>query len=233
VIVVVAGVAGSGKTTVGKQLADRLNCVFADGDDFHPANNVAKMDAGIPLTDDDRWPWLRAIASWMDDRAAAGESAVVACSVLRRAYREVLLAARARPRMMFLVVTEDACAARLDARRSHFFGPELLGSQFTTLELPQPPEPVDLVPATGTPQEITDHIMALLGSTDSLGPTERLLPRATPNPARALAPANIMDAANTAVTARPSRRQLALARAGPVCVVIRGGSRRRRPRSQS
>jgi gluconokinase len=163
VIVVVAGVAGSGKTTVGVQVADRLNCVFADGDDFHPAANVAKMDAGIPLTDDDRWPWLRAIASWMDERAAMGESAVVACSALRRAYREVLLTTRARPRMMFLVISRDAGAARLHARHGHFFGRELLDSQFATLELPQPPEPVDLIPATGTPDQIVDQIMDLLG----------------------------------------------------------------------
>lgn len=162
VIVVVAGVAGSGKTTVGRLLADRLNCVFADGDDFHPAANVAKMHAGIPLTDDDRWPWLRAIVAWMDERAAAGESAVVACSVLRRAYREVLLSAQARPRMMFLVVPHEDCAARLDARQGHFFGTDLLDSQFATLELPGPSEPVDLVPATGTPQQTADYIVALL-----------------------------------------------------------------------
>lgn len=161
-IVVIAGVAGSGKTTVGELVAQRLQCVFADGDDFHPAANVAKMHAGIPLTDDDRWPWLRAIASWMDERAAAGESAVVACSVLRRAYREVLLTARARPAVMFLVVPHDIAADRLAARHGHFFGADLLDSQFAALELPQPPEPVDLVPATGTPDEIADHVVALL-----------------------------------------------------------------------
>jgi len=163
VIVVVAGVAGSGKTTVGKLVAGRLKCVFADGDEFHPAANVAKMHAGIPLTDDDRWPWLRAIARWTDERAAAGESAVVACSVLRRAYRDVLLTARARPRMMFLVIPYDTAAARLDARHGHFFGRELLDSQFATLELPEPEEAVDLVPATRTPDEVADNIVALLG----------------------------------------------------------------------
>lgn len=163
VIVVIAGVAGSGKTTVGKLVAEKLNCAFADGDDFHPAANVAKMQARIPLTDNDRWPWLRAIASWMDERAAAGESAVVACSVLRRAYREVLLSAQARPRMIFLVVQQDECAARLGSRHGHFFAPELLDSQFATLELPGPQEPVDLVPAAGNPIQIADHIVTLLG----------------------------------------------------------------------
>lgn len=161
-IVVIAGVAGSGKTTVGKLVADRLHCMFADGDDFHPAANVAKMHAGIPLTDDDRWPWLRAIVCWMDERAAAGGSAVVACSVLRRAYREVLLTAQARPRMIFLVVQRDECTARLDARHGHFFAPELLDSQFAALELPDSFEPVDLVQATGTPAAIADHVVALL-----------------------------------------------------------------------
>jgi gluconokinase len=161
-MVVVAGVAGSGKTTVGKLVACRLGCEFADGDDFHPAANVAKMRAGLTLTDDDRWPWLRSIADWMDERAAAGESAVVACSVLRRAYRAVLLSARARPRMMFLVIGHDACAARLGARHGHFFGRELLDSQFEALELPQPAEPVDLIPAVGNPDEIAGQIMARL-----------------------------------------------------------------------
>lgn len=171
-IVVIAGVAGSGKTTVGKLVAQRLHCAFADGDDFHPAANVAKMHAGIPLTDDDRWPWLRAIASWMDECAAAGESAVVACSVLRRAYREVLLTARARPRMVFLVVPRDICADRLAARHGHFFGADLLDSQFDALELPEPAEPVDLVPATGNPDQVADQIMALLDR-DWRGPADR------------------------------------------------------------
>lgn len=171
-IVVIAGVAGSGKTTVGKLVAQRLHCVFADGDDFHPAANVAKMHAGIPLTDEDRWPWLRAIASWMDERAAAGESAVVACSVLRRAYREVLLTARARPRMMFLVVPRDICADRLAARHGHFFGADLLDSQFDALELPEPTDPADLVPATGNPDQVADQIMALLDR-DWRGPAHR------------------------------------------------------------
>ena len=161
-IVVVAGVAGSGKTTVGKLVAERLNCAFADADDFHSTASLAKMRAGIPLTDEDRWPWLRAIVAWMDERAAAGESAVVACSVLRRAYREVLLSARARPRMIFLIIPYEACAARLGARRGHFFPHDLLESQFTALELPQPPEPVDLIETTGTPEHIADQIMAVL-----------------------------------------------------------------------
>ena len=93
-IVMVAGISGSGKTTVGALLARQLGWEFADGDTFHPAANVAKMHAGIPLTDDDRWPWLQAIGAWMDEQDAAGRSAVVACSALKRSYRQRLLAGR-------------------------------------------------------------------------------------------------------------------------------------------
>jgi gluconokinase len=162
-IVIVAGVAGSGKTTVGKLLASRLGWIFADGDSFHPPANVAKMHAGTALTDADRWPWLRAIVAWMDERAAAGESAVVACSALKRSYREMLLSGTTPPRMVFLVIPHDADVARLTARHGHFFPERLLDSQFAALELPQPPEPVLLVPATGTPEQAVDEIMRDLG----------------------------------------------------------------------
>ena len=96
-IVVVAGVSGSGKTTVGTLLAARLGWTFADGDGFHPAANVARMRAGLPLTDADREPWLAALTAWMDQQTAAGQSAVLACSALRRAYRARLLGGRPRP----------------------------------------------------------------------------------------------------------------------------------------
>lgn len=162
-IVVVAGVAGSGKTTIGELLAGRLGCEFADGDSFHPPANVAKMHAGVPLTDDDRWPWLRAIVTWMDEQAAAGSSAVVACSALKRRYRDLLLSGSARPRMVFLVIPHDADVARLTARHGHFFPAQLLDSQFADLELPQPPEQVLLVPATGGPEQTTSEILRLLG----------------------------------------------------------------------
>jgi gluconokinase len=164
-ILVVAGVAGSGKTTVGRLLAGRLHCAFADGDDFHPAANVAKMHAGVPLTDADRWPWLAAIVAWMDEHAAAGESAVVACSALRRAYRERLLAAAAAPRLVFLVVPHDADEARLVQRPGHFFPPGLLDSQFAALEMPQPPEPVTLISSAGTPDQTADAVLRALGVT--------------------------------------------------------------------
>ena len=115
-IVIVAGVAGSGKTTVGTQLATRLGWRFADADDFHSAANVAKMRAGIPLTDKDRAPWLRAITGWMDDVEAAGESAVITCSALRRRYRDELLSGRPAATMVFLEVSREDLVQRLSHR---------------------------------------------------------------------------------------------------------------------
>lgn len=162
-IVIVAGIAGSGKTTVGERLASRLGCEFADGDRFHAPAAVAKMHDGVPLTDDDRWPWLDAIGAWMDQEDGAGRSAVVACSALKRSYRDRLRAGRPELRMFFLVVAQDADEARLSSRRGHFFPEKLLGSQFATLELPEPAEGVTLVPTTGTPDQTADEIMRDLG----------------------------------------------------------------------
>ncbi len=139
-ILVVAGVAGSGKTTVGQQLARRLGWTFADGDSFHPAANVAKMRAGLPLTDADRKPWLAAITSWMDDIIATGQSAVLACSALKRSYRDELLSGRDDAVMVFLMINRDEDRTRMLGRRGHFFGAELLASQYATLELPEPDE---------------------------------------------------------------------------------------------
>jgi gluconokinase len=162
-IVMVAGIAGSGKTTVGERLASRLGCEFADGDRFHSAAAVAKMHAGVPLTDDDRWPWLDAIGAWMDQEDAAGRSAVVACSALRRSYRDRLRAGRPELRMFFLVVGHEADEARLSSRHGHFFPEHLLDSQFATLELPEPSEEITLIPTTGTPDQTADEILRDLG----------------------------------------------------------------------
>jgi gluconokinase len=141
-ILIVAGVSGSGKTTVGAMLAGRLGWRFADADEFHPAANIEKMRAGIPLTDDDRWPWLRAIGAWMDERAARDESAIVTCSALKRSYRDLLLQGRPQARMVFLTADREVLARRLAARHGHFFPQQLLGTQFGDLELPGPGEHV-------------------------------------------------------------------------------------------
>jgi len=162
-IVIVAGVSGSGKTTVGTLLAAKLGWPFADGDSFHPAANVAKMAAGVALTDDDRWPWLAAIGAWMDDRSRDGGSAVLACSALKLAYRQDLLADRPQARMVFLDSGHDTDARRLAARRGHFFPALLLDSQFDILEPPRPDENVLVLAAGGTPDELVAEIISGLG----------------------------------------------------------------------
>src|SRR5271163_4803913 len=136
-IVVVAGVSGSGKSTIGALLADRLGWAFAEGGCFHPSASVTKMAAGIPLTDDDRRPWLGAIGAWMDERAAAGDSGVVACSALKRAHRDLLLDGRPAARLVFLDIGHDTDMTRLAARHGHFFPAKLLDSQFDDLEVPR------------------------------------------------------------------------------------------------
>lgn len=158
-MVIVAGVSGSGKTTVGGLLARRLGWPFADGDSFHPASNVSKMAAGMPLTDDDRWPWLRAIGDWMDERAAGGEPCVVACSALKRAYREALLDGRPAARLAFLDVGHDLDAHRLGARHGHFFPAALLDSQFDDLEVPRSAEGALVLSADRGPDELVDEII--------------------------------------------------------------------------
>ncbi len=168
-ILIVAGVSGSGKTTVGAMLAGRLGWRFADADDFHPAANVDKMRAGIALTDDDRWPWLRAIAAWMDERIAGHESAVVTCSALKRSYREVLLGGRPQAMMVFLTVDRQVLARRLAIRHGHFFPSQLLGSQFDALEPPGPDERVLSIAAADDPADTVASIIAVLWPDGSPG----------------------------------------------------------------
>ena len=163
----IAGVAGSGKTTIGERLASRLGWRFADGDSFHPAANVAKMRAGIPLTDADRGPWLAAITSWMDDVIASGQSAVLACSALKRSYRDELLGGRDQAVMVFLEVSREQDQARVSRRQGHFFAEPLLASQFAALELPDPDERrvYPVATADQPPGQLVAEIVARLGLT--------------------------------------------------------------------
>jgi len=159
---VVIGVAGSGKTTVARELARRLGAPFSDADDFHPAANVAKMAAGIPLTDEDRWPWLDAIAAWIRARAAAGETAVVTCSALKRAYREVLRAASPDTCFVHLTGPRELLAARIGGRRGHFMSASMLDSQLAILEPLAPDEPGLAVDVTPPPGAIASQVLGRL-----------------------------------------------------------------------
>lgn len=160
--VVVTGVSGAGKSTVGRALAARLGTVFTDADDLHSRDNVETMASGSPLTDEDRWPWLRRVA------AAAGYSGVIACSALRRSYRDRLRAESTRALVFVeLDAPRDALAARLGRRAGHFMPPTLLDSQLATLERLAPDEPGVVVDATLTPEEIVDAIVAWLAEATS------------------------------------------------------------------
>ena len=130
------GVSGSGKTTVAKALAEHLGWRFQEGDALHPPQNVAKMAAGTPLSDADRWPWLTAIAAVIDGWRAAGVSGIVTCSALKRAYRQVLVGDRADVRLVYLAGSKALIAGRMAARTGHFMPAALLDSQLATLEPP-------------------------------------------------------------------------------------------------
>ena len=159
---VVMGVSGSGKSTIADRLAARLGWRYEDGDKFHPPSNVAKMSAGHPLTDEDRWPWLRAIADEIDRVCEAGQRAVIACSALKRAYREILVHGRNDVRIVFLNGTQDLIAERLAARTGHFMPPGLLTSQFRTLEPPQLNERPITVSIDAPVEAIVDDIVRQL-----------------------------------------------------------------------
>jgi carbohydrate kinase (thermoresistant glucokinase family) len=135
-ILVMMGVSGSGKTTIAKGVAERLGWRMLEGDKLHPPANIAKMSAGTPLTDEDRWPWLRAIAAAIDDWRANGVSGVVACSALKRAYRDILIGPRPDVVLVYLQGSHELIATRMAARHGHFMPPGLLDSQFATLEEP-------------------------------------------------------------------------------------------------
>ena len=135
--IVVMGVSGCGKSTVGALVAERLGWAFEDGDAFHPPENVAKMSAGTPLTDEDRWPWLRAIAARIARARSEGRGVVIACSALKRAYRDVLRDGQADIRFLHLTGEPALIMARQAARTGHYMPASLIASQFAALEPPE------------------------------------------------------------------------------------------------
>lgn len=167
-VIVVMGVSGSGKSTIAAMLAHRLQWIYEDGDWFHPQANVEKMHHGEPLTDADRWPWLRSIAAWIDDVRQFGDHGIVACSALKRAYRDILVGRRRDVRLVYLKGDRDLIARRVAARADHFMPPSLLDSQFATLEEPTPDERPITVSIAPHPREIVDAIVDALGIKENL-----------------------------------------------------------------
>lgn len=164
-VIVLAGVAGSGKSTVGAALAAYLGWPYQEADAFHPRANIDKQSRGIPLTDEDRAPWLAAIAASISDICRDGTHAVVSCSALKRAYRRTLVGEHGnRVRVVLLDGTEVEIGARLAARKAHFMPASLLNSQFTTLERPTADEDAIVVPIGGTIDGIVKRIVSALST---------------------------------------------------------------------
>jgi gluconokinase len=174
--IVVMGVSGSGKSTIASMLAMRLDWTYEDGDWFHPAKNVAKMHAGHPLEDADRWPWLRAIATAIADARRQKKRMVIACSALKRKYRDVLVNGERDVRIVYLKGTREQIALRMSLRHGHFMPPSLLDSQFDTLEEPQADERPIIVSIDAHPKEIVEEIVSQLGDPKSLPPDSRVVP---------------------------------------------------------
>jgi len=159
---IVMGVSGSGKSTIADALGRRLGWIVEDADRFHPESNVKKMSAGTPLTDDDRCPWLRAIAAEIARKRASGTSVIIACSALKRVYRDILVQGNDDTRIVYLRGRKELIAARLNARKNHFMPPGLLDSQFKTLEEPTADEYPLVVDIDAPVDDIADRIVALL-----------------------------------------------------------------------
>ncbi|HDR9484800.1 gluconate kinase [Burkholderia aenigmatica] len=161
-ILIAMGVSGAGKSRIGEMLAERLSCSYTDGDAFHSAANKEKMHHGIPLTDDDRWPWLRTIREAIEEKQRAGETAVFTCSSLKRSYRDVLRGTDTDVRFVYLKGSFEVLHERLKSRTGHFFDPALLKSQLDTLEEPGPDEAIE-VSIELTPEQIIDQVMLKIG----------------------------------------------------------------------
>ena len=161
-VIILIGVAGSGKTTVGRILAAQLGCEFHDADDLHSPQNREKMSRGLALSDQDRLPWLLAVRNLVQRCLAENRDAVIACSALRQSYRDLLVVDKAKVKLVYLKGSPALIAQRLAQRSGHFFDPRLLQSQFDTLEEPQDPTDATVVDISETPEQVADAIRARL-----------------------------------------------------------------------
>jgi carbohydrate kinase (thermoresistant glucokinase family) len=158
-VIVVMGVASSGKTSLGERLAERLGWPFRDADSFHPPENVAKMSSGTPLTDEDRKPWLAAIAAWIDGLRTTGGNGIVTCSALKKAYRDVIVGDRPDVTLVYLRGSRELIGQRMAARQHHFMPPALLDSQFATLEEPGADEKPLVVQVEASKEAIVEQVV--------------------------------------------------------------------------
>ena len=168
-ILVIMGVSGVGKSAVARELAARLGWCFQEGDALHPEANVAKMQAGIPLTDADRQPWLEQVAAWIDVQRANKQPGIITCSALKRSYRQIIIGDRPEVRLIYLHGGRDLIAQRLAGRSGHFMPASLLQSQIDTLEEPDPDENPLTLDVEAPAGQIAEEIIRLLGASATLG----------------------------------------------------------------
>ena len=162
-VIVLMGVSGCGKSTTGAALSQKLGWTFRDADSFHPPANVEKMSRGVPLTDEDRWPWLAAVAQWIEGRCEAGEHGIVSCSALKRDYRSRIVGSRSDVRLVYLEGDMRLIGRRLRGRKHHFMPASLLESQFATLEAPHADERPVIVSIAMSPRRVVRTIIERLG----------------------------------------------------------------------
>ena len=168
-VLVIMGVSGVGKSTVARELAARLGWPFEEGDTLHPATNIAKMHAGIPLTDADRQPWLERVAAWIDCQRQKKEPGIITCSALKRSYRQMIIGDRAEARLVYLRAGRDVLTRHLSGRHGHFMPGSLLQSQLDTLEEPDPSEDPLTVEVGPPPGNLAEEIIRLLVSSAATG----------------------------------------------------------------